>query len=84
MKLLLVIYALIIAQCEGRRAKQIAKKPVEFDEVIKGTVSFSAAGFGATWVSPTEMTYTRDGNLTIFDMTTMSARVLFDKSFSVS
>lgn len=84
MKFLLLIYAIFIAQCEGKSAKPLTdKKPVAFDEVI-GRNIFGASGFGGTWISSTEFTYTTGGNLTIFDMKTNSSRVLLENTFSVS
>lgn len=87
MKLLLLtlIYALIAAQCEGKTVNLLAddKKAVPFDEVI-GRNLFGASGFGGTWISPTEFTYTTGGNLTKFDMALNSSDVLLESSFSVS
>lgn len=86
MRLLVVtlIYA-IFSQSEGKSVKQLNddKKPVAFDEVI-GRNIFGAGGFGGTWISEKEFTYTTGGNLTIFDMATNSSRILLDNAFSVS
>lgn len=81
--LLTLICALFAAQSEGKSVNLLNdKKAVAFDEVI-GRNNFGVSGFGGTWISPFEFTYTTGGNLTIFDMTTNSSRVLLESTFSV-
>lgn len=76
----MLIYALI---CDAKTVKQLDdKKSVKFEDVIGSSV-FGARGFPGTWISPTEFTFTSSDNLTIFDMSTNSSRVLLDRNFSV-
>lgn len=82
--LLSLICALVIIRGEGKSVKPLSdKKAVAFDEVI-GRNNFGASGFGGTWISTSEFTYTTGGNLTIFNVTENSSRVLLTSNFSVS
>lgn len=61
-----IAYAKSIKQ--SKSAKQSEKVPFEFDEVIPN--AFGQSGFGGTWISGTEFTYTTGGNFSKFDVTT--------------
>lgn len=77
----MILVVAFIIQCDAKTVKQLnVKKPISFNE--RG--NFGAAGFGGTWISPNEFTYSNGGNLTSFYMNTKSSKVLLESSFAVS
>jgi hypothetical protein len=75
-----LLYAFI---CDAKSVKPLdEKKSVLFEDVI-GRNIFGAGGFPGTWISPNEFTYSNGGNLTIFDVSSNSSRVLLTSAFSV-
>lgn len=63
-----------------KSAKQAEKLPFEFNEVIPN--AFGQSGFGGTWISGKEFTYSSGGNFTKFDVITQTEEVVLTRDYA--
>lgn len=76
---LILLVCVTIVHSKSILPKQSSKLPVEFDDVLPS--KFGARGFGGTWVSGNEFTYTTGGNFVKYNVETKETETILTQAY---
>lgn len=80
---LIVLVCVTIVYSKSIKPKQSSKLPIEFDDILPNGAAykFGSRGFGGTWISGNEFTYTTGGNFVKYNVETKQNETILAQSF---
>lgn len=81
-RIFLVVCVVSVCNSKSIQPKQTTKVPFTLDDFLLGR--FGASGFGGTWISGNEFTYTSGGSFIKYNVETMQNETILTREFIVS